>query len=868
MSDKKIQLSIFNPLGEYFTIMSNACGGIKIGCSEDKFKSIITNECDVSGNTDITIKNKPSDKFLKALDLFALNLKTFDSPISAITIKGALYKIFIDVFNKKDVFEINPTTYELKLKNVDKLFKDLNSTIDNSNLLGKMKDSINKNPNDTYESNLKKELDKLKLVNITLIEKDKEKEKKTKQKNLIDNVFNSWLFNVFDIYNGNIAKFGIFLDDIKTQWNDSNIKKEFEQTHIEAFNFFFEIIDDKTSLPLVGEKNFWDNLKEALNDTNITKFENLKVNRRINIKVVTYIKDLEKYKKPENNTPNLKAGISFAFPSDIQKKFNDFLIKKSTMEITDIKNNFYEIKDACKKGIFTIDKDKVKEVLKFIKDQGTGRDNNNKYEEDAVDNEKYTDTFVTDDTIDELNDYVKKYKNTWAKDENGNLYTKMNLDTYKISNKTWTAYTEEQVNKDIESFKNGDGHCGNLCLFSNPDKCNDFFKDMTEGKEISFDRLAEMVNENGFKNNYKILKENIVKVNPSFIIGTLKAFKFERWEKLNRDGSKTIKVESFTRWWKTNGENFLNHPTGVDSLQKKIDKDPLSIKLHVNKDKDNKETLSPSPPENLELFLKLLVTFINNNQFVLNPQKKNDILKNRLQTTSLLPASTETEQYLEQMINGVLTQVPNYAWNKKKKENGDDSFGSVYNQMKKNSRNESIESTTETRDILKAFEGLSYGLNPFGRILFSSGILGNSRTFRGGADVNMEDKDDINKVRNTLKPCARTAFEALVLGHTNLKIKNKTIKYENESETDILNEIIQLSDLENKVLEKLKIIANYETVINSLHDVDAQNIGIDEMQKEIADFNDSSRDVSTRADGLTSLISNMFNIPTSKYVRM
>ena len=61
-------------------------------------------------------------------------------------------------------------------------------------------------------------------------------------------------------------------------------------------------------------------------------------------------------------------------------------------------------------------------------------------------------------------------------------------------------------------------------------------------------------------------KEN----NPSFVIGTLKAFKFEKWEQLNRDGSKTIKVESFSRWWTRKGKEFMTHPKSPNSLADRI----------------------------------------------------------------------------------------------------------------------------------------------------------------------------------------------------------------------------------------------------------------------------------------------------------
>ena len=99
--------------------------------------------------------------------------------------------------------------------------------------------------------------------------------------------------------------------------------------------------------------------------------------------------------------------------------------------------------------------------------------------------------------------------------------------------------------------------------------------------------LGKLINDPTFITNYNALKENIINVNPIFVIGTLRLFSFEKWSKLNDDGSKTVKVESFTRWW-----NRMGNKLNVDSK---------------NTSTNTGFVKPPNPPQNLELFLKLLV---------------------------------------------------------------------------------------------------------------------------------------------------------------------------------------------------------------------------------------------------------------------
>jgi hypothetical protein len=862
MSGKKIELSIFNPLSEYFKVMSNACGGIAKACSDENFKAIITNKCDVSGNNVSKEQNKPSEKFLNALDLFALNLKTFDYPISTITIKGQLYKIFTEQFKSAKYtgdgtatssFNVNPTDR-------DTLTNSLVKAINGSKLL-KMGEPFNGVAGgDTYAQVLRVRFD---IDELT----DSKNEKK-----LMDKIFESWLNAVFDIYGDSKTRFEDFMNDIKTQW-DKGIK-EFESTHIQAFNLFFEILKNGIVQELEGPKGFWNNLVNALDKlgTEPRLFNDLKTDTRINIKIVDSFDALKGYTKPKLGASSLKAGIVFALPRSVQSQFNDKLKANNSAKIgdVDLKKNFYKIKTACIKGTYKLDKDQVEKVFKFIKNNGTSSSNRGEpYVDEVLDETEYSDASGHSYSFDELKDYLGEYKNAWAKDYKGDLYTRWyynkDEDEDKLGKK-WTKYTEKQLEKDIESFKTKSGNCGHLCIFDDTEKCEQFFKDMTEGKEITYETLAEMVNGNSFKDNYETLKENIVKVNPAFVIGTLKAFKFEKWEQLNRDGTKTIKVESFTRWWGRKGNEFMEFPTAAKlSAGVKIAKgSPGYVETHSNL-KDGKEQLVPVPPENLELFLKLLVAFINNNKFVLNPQSKNNIIYNILQTTSIDPHSDENPEFLLIIEDGQSKRVPNGAYKPYKSDSTVGSLGSALDQIKKNSRYAPIDSNPENRTVLNALLGLSYGWNPYGKLMFSKSLpystgLGRIGSLSGGA-VDIDDEKATVEYRKKLRPCARAAFDGLVIASKSLGKKGKSIKELNE----IKDKIDGLAKLENELYETLRVIGKYEKVINSLDDDSTKDVGIAEMEDEVENYKDIANNVSTRADGITLLVSNLLGAPRSSY---
>lgn len=838
MSDKKIQLPIFNPFGQYFHFLYEVCNTFDASCVDKNFMGIITNDCDVSGNTDASKRGEVSDRFKEALKLFALNLKNYDYPISKITIKGELYKIFNEALNGAKL-EAGSTADKQKLANSDVVVNKIVAAVNKKekDFKFKMSDNWGSSSAQTYQEVLKDLLDNQEVS-------DKEKLDDLKNK-----VFNSWLSKVFEVYQNNIKNFDAFLSDIETQWKDG--AREFELAHLEAFNTFFEIVDingqnAKNTDPR-GGKNFWNGLLEDLNK--VGKLDNYKgKDNRINIKVVRRFEDLKNYKKPVIGEQKLMAGIVFAFPSKVRAEFNEALLTppkdlaKETARISE-ESNFYKIKKECEKGSYKLDESQVKEVFNFIKNKGKPS-RVPAYVEDVPDNEEYKSSDGSF-TIEEAQKDLAQYRNVWAKDLSGNLYTK--LDEEGKSGKKFRKYTEKDVQKDIESFKNKSGDCGHLCIFEDVTKCNEFFQAMYQGKEIAFDKLAEMVNSNGFMNNYNKLKENIVKVNPAFIIGTLRAFKFQKWEKINPNGTKTIKVESFTNWWNRQGILFMDN----------VKKVAPGEKTHSNKDESGKELLDPVPPENLELFLKLLVSFINYNEFVLNPQSSNNILYNRLPTTTIHPnLDAEEPEYLYFVRDGKTEKVPNGAYNRPKKTTNYGSLASALQEIKRNINFNPVDpGLTENRSIMNALMGISMGVNNLGRFVFTRP----SAAFATGVGYGgaVEDSDETKALIDSFRPCSRTAWEGLALAEKNLLRKGKKID-KNELE-QLQDKVKELAKLEDILYESLDLIGKYEKVIVTLKDDTEQVVDNKIMEEAVENYKIASKDFSSRTDNFTTLLMKVMN---------
>lgn len=834
---ENIQLSIFNPFGEYFKILYNVCDkNFNANCINPKFMSIITNECDadVSGYVDKSQRNEVSKRFKEALQLFAANLKSFDSPISEITIKGQLYKNFNSAVNQEKVnlnqVIVGNTTFNKIEKEQSKIDSIVKKMSEQSKSLLDMDTyySLEGKSGETYNDVLKRKFNTVELNSAGTV------------KELLDYIFESWLLDVFTVYGSSNDRFKLFVEEIISEYKEG--KKTIEPAHLAAFNTFFEVKEGISTIP-----KFLENLMIQLNTSSpSTSYENY----RINIKVVEDFSQLLKpYEKPKQGKI-LQAGISFAFPHNVRVDFNSALRNKLTKENYEeaLKNsgdkkNFYNIKQACKTGAYELEKNQVENLLNFVEDRVSPV--NESYVEDYPDNEIYAspeDSY----TIEQAEEEIKNFKNTWAKDFNGTLYTR--LDTNNKPTTKWIRYDKERAEEDIKSYKEKDGNCGHLCIFDEPEKCENFFNRMIKGEEFVFSELAEMLSSKGnsFQNNYKKLKENIIKVNPTFVIGTLKAFKFQRYEKLNSDGTKSIQVETFTRWWNNNGYKFMEAVKNPDGVKK-------HKQFKYDENGKNIGEVKPEPPEELELFLKLLVSFINNNEFVLNPQSSTKILSNRLPTTTIGPnPGLEEPEFFVKIINGKEVKIPNGFYNKdKKSKESSGSLGYALSLVKKNADSRPINpGLPENRNILDAFTNLVIGVSRRGKINVGRSFpLTTGHGYIGGSG---------NDDRSTWGPNTQAAYDALQIAKRNLEKYNKN--FDSTYYNELYNDIVEMGKKENHLYKQLILISKYEKIINSLNGNDGVKLVTEKhMDKAVEEYNSSSQSYNSSSDKITSLIYDMSN---------
>ena len=861
----EIKFTIFNPLNEYFQIIFADCptNDFSKGCNPELLK-LLTNKCDKNGNK--SNPNEISKNFKEAAEQFAYNLKLADNPISKITIKGTLFEDFKKAF-KAEVIKIKPEYNSKSLETIEsKIYSDLNS----EQLINKIKEEVANDPlckkinfsldNIAVEGSSKKYIDFLidefefsKTVSTDIFE----------GKFLIDIVkkmFNSWLNNSFDkIYQESKTYFNeTFLEELNKGIPDGYVNP----CHKYILENYFEIVSND-SQGVISWKSFWGTASSAdwgSLKNNISKIKDL---YRLNIMVVKDDHPFEQTKKDKRDTEynNNIAKITLLFPASFRDTFNSYLIKP------DIKLNNLSYSYAGT-DCSTYKVSNLKEILEFFKNEIVANTSkpaqkNEEYILDVPDKEPYTDDDVdkTQYLLENLEKEIINYKDTWAADLSGELYyRKKNTDgTYS----KWEIYSDDKKENDIKSFMEGSTTepCGKLCIFSNPQSCKEFFERLTKQDRYTIDELANVINSENFVRSYLDLKTNIIHVNPSFVLGTLRMFNFEKNTKFIEDGTKTVKVETFTRWWNRLGNKIKdvskdkNYPSGVFPSE-----DTKFPGTHHQPD------LLPDPPANLELFLKLLISFINNNEFVLNPQLKE--LINKLPFTKIDSHGSiddEPEYFINYDSKGNQIKVKNGAYQSKTNKSDGESIANLLLEMKKNATTSFKPVNMASSDnypSISALLGLMVGITNGGNIRLSKtspfstgygyitgGASGNANKF---TDI-IKNKEIVMENLENLKPCSRDAILTYVEGVNYLEKYNK--KIDDPFLEDLKENIEKLMISEDKVYEKLQILLKYKNIISILDDKNRNDKITEDIMKNVIDaYERSTINLSKRVDSTQSLL--------------
>jgi hypothetical protein len=603
-----------------------------------------------------------------------------------------------------------------------------------------------------------------------------------------ETIFNMWINKAFPIYEANIQYFN---DKIKPNL------KDLVPCQKRILNDYFEV--------KVG-------------------------NSSSNVSVEDYISKMDSDYSGEAARLNTKvegerAKIVNLLPESVKEAFDKFLVSPFDVKPDFVyKNGCYVLKPTTKEPVkeeYKVpDTNAVLEWFGKVALELNARPKGPSYVPEAEDKEP----FVDSDNV-EYNfpaDFeVTKYQ--WGVDKSGKLYKKDDKGTFN-------EYPKSSLDADAKSFQSKDGNCGKLCIFEDVNECSKFFEKMIKGDPLKIDELSEIINNGDFVKSYKALKENIVNVNPLFVVGTLKLFGFQKYTELTDDGRKMVKIESFSRWWnRQNQDNKLS--------------DKLKIETPFP---GSHSSQSPPAPANLELFFKLLIAFINNNEFVLNPRDKTIMNKTGKPKLNLYGESKPT-----MMVNG--KEVPNPYYKSASNGAKPESLSNLVNLMKKNvsysSRPVSMGMTEGTLN-LSTLLGLMVGVTNGGKISLSKiprYSTGHGYVVGGGVE-------DV-KVPNLL-PCGADALFVYTEGIKALKQKGKTLNPKIDAE--LQDQIKQLSKLEDSVSEQLKVLASYVKIINILKDDKTQIIDNELMKDAIKKYNSSSTKLAEKSDStIMSILKNL-----------
>lgn len=620
-----------------------------------------------------------------------------------------------------------------------------------------------------------------------------------------EQLFDAWINNAFSSYSEN-KKY--FEEEIKPklEYLDSCQKK--------ILNDYFEVkVKDETSNLSVNE--YISRMKTDLNGKEA----------RLNTKI-----------------DNGKAKIVNLLPTSVRDAFNKFLVTPPNVQPDFVyRNGCYEFEKSTevpKEEKYKVPKENVEKILKWFENisrkikqsqristediirmlkQGhidietKDKPDSQPYEQDGV-------KLMFPSDFD-----VVRYENKWGLGLNGELYKKEDGE-FKL-------YSKDKLKADAESFKekNGKTTCGNLCIFDKPEECNKFFEKLIKGDELTMKELSDIINNADFATNYSALKTNIAEVNPLFVVGTLKLFGFQKYAQIDSAGRKIIKIESFTNWWNRQNKNGL----------KVI---PNSFGSH--------NTTEPPAPANVELFFKLLINFINSNEFVLNPRDKKLMTK-----TGEKPKATQYRPQQEYNTwtdkEGKTHTYKNVLYEGKTTEQEKMSLSDIANLMKNNASFTSNSIGNKMSDNilnLSTLLGLMTHMTATGNFSF----LGKAHTSLsglgyvvGGAGDKDETGDKENQGLRPL-PCAAKAFRIYEDGKKALMKNNKTFDEDNK----IYEKIEQLGALELNVADDLETLANVVKIVNVLKDNKEEVLNSETIQNLIDKCGKNAEKCAKKSDSI------------------
>ena len=500
----------------------------------------------------------------------------------------------------------------------------------------------------------------------------------------------------------------------------------------------------------------------------------------------------------------------------------------------DYKNHAYKIIDNYQELL-------DKPVSDFSSYFPSKKDDKEYIEVEATDNEEYKDTVGNVLKWETIEKYLDTFTDVWRMQKNRTLFTRLNLDEInkdsndelKISAIMADGFKEyKDQKKDEVDIKSGKFKCKALFGFKDSTECTKLFELIKKKDDAAFGELVNWINTNEFDNSFKDLKNNIVKVNPVYIYSVLKAFNFKIVESKNKDVVK-LTFETFANWWKRTEGELATSGLVFTPSHDLIKYDKTVIK----------------PPAKLTLFLKLLLTVINNNETILNPYD-GDVTK--LTIKPVYDYSLFDSEYLE--IIDIKTKKKYKTINAlyKNKKNTSCDIADKYGELKKHE-------TYLPPTVSPLIHWLALATNTF----YTNLALVNVDTqipgypgfswSGGGVDVVDDDDSETKKMKDFKKNLchyASIAWDAFEIFTEFLREKNK--KIDGAFKDKYMQDVQNLSNQEKELYKIVDNMSKYQRIINIVNDKEETGDVSDEtMEKLINKYTKIHKRLGDEIDGLT-----------------
>ena len=357
--------------------------------------------------------------------------------------------------------------------------------------------------------------------------------------------------------------------------------------------------------------------------------------------------------------------------------------------------------------------------------------------------------------------------------------------------------------------------CLNTYAFDQTDTCIKF---LTGVMENDLSSVKSLINDKYFALNIHNLSSNIDKVDPIIVFNVLKTFGFKKISILDLSGEKMNIVENYERW------------------KNRIEKTDSSLANSLN------------TSSNLKMFLQLLITYINKNETILNPNRtlKNKPALKDYTEEEIIPARLRSKGL--RIAKPRSSTMSNNTWEKLLNDMNK-TYGKFYKGF-------------NPGDLSKIPHGLTSGtMIPFLESLVNKNMYTyfGKGGFTGKLDESFESLEvdgDSVQINHEYAKTINTLWKRL---KEKLKKYNKSLSEEEEGK--INKEIAMIDQLESQLYETMTKLQKYSALLQIFDNKNTDsNLSLDKIGSLTKKYNNYSNNFDTKYGAITNLIHIISNV--------